>query len=74
MLLRVTDSGRGVDPAVVREVFRRGWTTKSHGHGLGLALVEQTARRTGGTVDLERAVGGGASFTVRLPLRGEVRT
>ncbi|WUD73112.1 sensor histidine kinase [Streptomyces sp. NBC_00510] len=74
LLLRVTDSGRGVDPAVVREVFRRGWTTKSHGHGLGLALVEQTARRTGGTVDLERAVGGGASFTVRLPLRGEVRT
>lgn len=74
LLLRVTDSGRGVDPAVVREVFRRGWTTKSHGHGLGLALVEQTARRAGGTVDLERAVGGGASFTVRLPLRGEVRT
>ncbi|MFD8078616.1 ATP-binding protein [Streptomyces sp. NPDC059718] len=73
LLLRVTDSGRGVDPAVVREVFRRGWTTKSHGHGLGLALVEQTARRAGGTVDLERAVGGGASFTVRLPLRGEVR-
>ncbi|MDX2645753.1 sensor histidine kinase [Streptomyces sp. PA03-1a] len=74
LLLRVTDSGRGVDPAVVREVFRRGWTTKSHGHGLGLALVEQTARRAGGTVDLERAVGGGATFTVRLPLRGEVRT
>ncbi|MFF3949608.1 ATP-binding protein [Streptomyces sp. NPDC001902] len=73
LLLRVTDSGRGVDPAVVREVFRRGWTTKSHGHGLGLALVEQTARRAGGTVDLERAVGGGATFTVRLPLRGEVR-
>ncbi|WP_431960784.1 sensor histidine kinase [Actinacidiphila sp. bgisy160] len=74
LLLRVTDSGRGVDPAVVREVFRRGWTTKSHGHGLGLALVEQTARRTGGSVDLDRALGGGASFTVRLPLRGEVRT
>lgn len=74
LLLRVTDSGRGVDPAVVREVFRRGWTTKSHGHGLGLALVEQTARRAGGAVDLERAVGGGATFTVRLPLRGEVRT
>ncbi|MDX3073170.1 ATP-binding protein [Streptomyces sp. NPDC088354] len=74
LTLRVTDSGRGVDPGAVREVFRRGWTTKSQGHGLGLALVEQTARRAGGSVDLERAVGGGASFTVRLPLRGEVRT
>jgi two-component system CitB family sensor kinase len=69
LLLRVTDSGRGVDPATVEEVFRRGWTTKSEGHGLGLALVEQAARRAGGTVTLDRAGGGGARFTVRLPLR-----
>jgi two-component system CitB family sensor kinase len=69
LLLRVTDSGRGVDPAAVEEVFRRGWTTKSEGHGLGLALVEQAARRAGGTVTLDRAGGGGARFTVRLPLR-----
>ncbi|MEU6851108.1 sensor histidine kinase [Actinacidiphila alni] len=71
LLLRVTDSGRGVDPAAIEEVFRRGWTTKSEGHGLGLALVEQAARRAGGTVALDRAPGGGARFTVRLPLRQE---
>jgi two-component system, CitB family, sensor kinase len=58
LLIRVRDTGTGVDPAVVREVFRRGWTTKSglgigHGQGLGLALVEQTARRHGGTVEIE---------------------
>jgi sensor histidine kinase regulating citrate/malate metabolism len=69
LLLRVADSGRGVDPATIREVFRRGWTTKSEGHGLGLALVEQAARRAGGSVGLDRAAGGGAEFTVRLPLR-----
>ncbi|MFF3560049.1 ATP-binding protein [Streptomyces sp. NPDC002574] len=69
LLLRVADNGSGVDPATVREVFRRGWTTKSEGRGLGLALVEQAARRAGGTVDLDRAETGGAAFTVRLPLR-----
>ncbi|MBY8877757.1 sensor histidine kinase [Actinacidiphila acidipaludis] len=69
LLLRVTDSGPGVDPATISEVFRRGWTTKSQGRGLGLALVEQAARRGGGTVGLRRADGGGAEFTVRLPLR-----
>lgn len=68
LLLRVTDSGRGVDPAAIEEVFRRGWTTKSEGRGLGLALVEQAARRAGGTVVVDRAAGGGAEFTVRLPL------
>ncbi|MDX6348812.1 MAG: two-component system, CitB family, sensor kinase [Streptomyces sp.] len=73
LLLRVADSGQGVDPATIREVFRRGWTTKSEGHGLGLALVEQAARRAGGTVGLDRAAAGGAEFTVRLPLHLEVR-
>lgn len=73
LLLRVADSGCGIDPATIREVFRRGWTTKSEGHGLGLALVEQAARRAGGTVGLDQAAGGGAEFTVRLPLRQEAR-
>jgi two-component system CitB family sensor kinase len=62
LLIRVRDTGKGVDPAAVREVFRRGWTTKSrgagqgHGRGIGLALVEQTARRHGGTVEIETAL------------------
>jgi sensor histidine kinase regulating citrate/malate metabolism len=73
LVLRVTDSGHGVDPATIEDVFRRGWTTKSEGHGLGLALVEQTARRAGGTVGLGRSPGGGADFTVRLPLRQKAR-
>jgi sensor histidine kinase regulating citrate/malate metabolism len=71
LLLRVADSGPGVDPAAIREVFRRGWTTKSEGRGLGLALVEQAVRRGGGTVGLEQADRGGARFTVRMPLRPE---
>ncbi|MEU1311372.1 ATP-binding protein [Streptomyces cinnamoneus] len=73
LLLRVGDSGPGVAPEAVDEVFRRGWSTKSpaaapHGRGLGLALVQQAARRNGGTVALGRSPAGGAEFTVRLPL------
>lgn len=73
LLLQVTDSGQGVDPAAIEEVFRRGWTTKSEGRGLGLALVEQAARRAGGTVGLDQSTDGGAQFTVQLPLRQEAR-
>ncbi|KDN81679.1 ATP-binding protein [Kitasatospora cheerisanensis] len=71
LLLRVADTGTGVDPAAADEVFRRGWTTKQHGRGLGLALVAQTARRNGGEVHLGDPGfhDGGAVLTVRLPLQ-----
>ncbi|RKE22425.1 ATP-binding protein [Streptomyces sp. TLI_171] len=70
LLLRVADTGAGVDPAAADEVFRRGWTTKQHGRGLGLALVAQTARRNGGEVRLAHQ--DGAVLTVRLPLQRPV--
>lgn len=73
LLLRVADTGAGIDPAAVEDVFRRGWSTKQdgHGHGLGLALVAQAARRNGGTVEVGRERG--AVLTVRLPLAGRGR-
>lgn len=75
LLLRVADSGRGVEPEELREVFRRGWSTKQaaddRGRGIGLALVEQAARRGGGTVHVDREVG--AVFTVTLPVAERAR-
>ncbi|WP_067797210.1 sensor histidine kinase [Actinomadura formosensis] len=70
LLLRVSDSGPGIDPAAVPDMFRRGWTTKTSGglvgHGLGLALVGQAVRRHRG--DVRVGHDSGAVFTVRLPL------
>jgi sensor histidine kinase regulating citrate/malate metabolism len=76
LVLRVADSGAGLDPGHLELAFRRGWSTKSDdrpiGRGLGLALVGQAVHRRGGTVTVTRS--GGAVFTVRLPLtRSEVR-
>ncbi|QKV92479.1 sensor histidine kinase [Streptomyces sp. NA02950] len=68
LTLRVADTGAGLDPAAAEEIFRRGWSTKSPGRGLGLALVQQAVRRNAGTVRVSAAEGGGAEFTVRLPL------
>jgi two-component system CitB family sensor kinase len=68
-LVRVHDSGPGVDPAIVDEIFRDGFTTKvatgAGRRGLGLALVSQTARKRGGWVDVSSD--GGAVFSVFLP-------
>jgi two-component system CitB family sensor kinase len=68
LLLRVGDSGAGVDPADAEEVFRRGWSTHGAGRGLGLTLVQQAVHRSRGTVVLAQGPDGGAEFTVRLPL------
>jgi two-component system CitB family sensor kinase len=74
ILVEVSDSGPGVlEP---QAIFRRGFTTKqpdsmsaganSAGlHGVGLALVGQSVRRLGGTIDVESR--DGATFTVRIP-------
>jgi two-component system CitB family sensor kinase len=70
VLVLVHDSGPGIDPSVVDEIFRDGFTTKvatgTGRRGLGLALVSQTVRRrAGGYVRVTNE--GGALFTAFLP-------
>ncbi|MFC9290589.1 ATP-binding protein [Streptomyces sp. NPDC057052] len=72
LVLRVADTGAGVDPALAEQVFERGFSTKPSGpggRGLGLALVRQAVHRHEGTLSVAEAEGGGAEFVVRLPLR-----
>lgn len=68
LLLRVDDSGPGVRPADRDAVLGRGWSTRGPGRGLGLALVRQAVARADGTLAVDGAPGGGARFTVRVPL------
>ncbi|RRO17680.1 sensor histidine kinase [Saccharopolyspora rhizosphaerae] len=67
----VRDSGPGVAPEIVEEVFQHGFTTKAARggeRGLGLALTRQICRRRGGSVEVHNA--DGAVFTARLPWEG----
>jgi signal transduction histidine kinase len=70
----VTDTGAGIDPALVPHIFERfrqgdSTSTRAHGGlGLGLALVKHIVELHGGTVRAESAgEGRGATFTVSLP-------
>ncbi|MGW5326711.1 sensor histidine kinase [Streptomyces sp. NPDC004014] len=75
LVLRVSDTGAGVDPAHADLVFQRGYSTKPAGpggRGLGLALVRQAVTRHEGALAVAEAEEGGAVFEVRLPLRTAV--
>ncbi|GAA3977773.1 sensor histidine kinase [Streptomyces plumbiresistens] len=77
LVLRVSDTGAGVDPALADTVFQRGFSTKPAGpggRGLGLALVRQAVSRHEGALTVAEADGGGAEFEVRLPLGDGGRT
>ncbi|WP_220699202.1 sensor histidine kinase [Nocardioides cavernaquae] len=68
VVVQVADTGAGVAPDAVSEVFRRGWTTKpgdASGRGVGLALVQVVCERRGGSVSVHNETG--AVFTARLP-------
>jgi len=64
----VVDNGPGIDPAIAKRVFRPFVTTRAHGTGLGLALVQKIVVTHNGRVTVQPEPGGGTRFTVVLPL------
>jgi PAS domain S-box-containing protein len=63
--ITVADRGPGLPEGDVFEAF---YTTKSSGTGLGLWLVRRVVEDAGGSIDAGGRRGGGAVFTVRMPL------
>ncbi len=63
----VSDTGAGIPAERQPWVFLRGET--DGGHGCGLPIARQLARRMGGDLTLRSAPGSGSAFTLRLPVR-----
>ena len=66
----VADQGCGMDEATRKSLFRAFFSTKgSQGTGLGLSVTHKIVKEHGGRIEVDSAVGRGATFSIRLPRR-----
>lgn len=66
--ITVVDTGRGIAPEHLANIFRPFYTTKGTGTGLGLSMARRTVEDHHGRIEVTSEVGKGARFLVVLPL------
>ncbi|HEX2953529.1 MAG TPA: HAMP domain-containing sensor histidine kinase, partial [Bacillota bacterium] len=66
-VIRIADTGVGIESANLRKVFSFGYTTKEHGHGFGLHTCANQIKEMGGSITVHSdGPGKGATFTLTL--------
>lgn len=72
--ISIVDHGEGIPPQIREQIFERFWRAdtsrarETGGSGLGLAIVASIVAALQGSVRVDETPGGGATFTVVLPL------
>jgi len=69
LTIAVSDTGIGIGPESVRNIFRPFFTTKKKkGMGLGLSICERIMKIHGGRISVESTRGVGTTFYLHFPL------
>lgn len=74
VIIAVSDSGPGIEPALLPHVFDRfsqgDGASRAHGAGLGLAIARALADAQHGSIEVDSIPGRGSTFCVSLPCSG----
>lgn len=74
VFLEVRDTGMGIEPGSVTELFNAFFTTKSDGMGMGLSICRSIIEAHGGRISVLPDPGPGAAFVLNLPMQQEILT
>jgi signal transduction histidine kinase len=66
--ITIGDTGTGIPPDLLEQIFDPFVTTKENGTGLGLSISKQITEQHGGIIRVESTAGVGSLFTIELPL------
>ena len=69
VIVSVCDTGQGISEEVAKDVFKKFYTTKENGLGLGLAICQQIIEAHKGKISFKSVPGKGTTVTVWLPRR-----
>ncbi|MBM3246681.1 MAG: PAS domain S-box protein [Candidatus Omnitrophica bacterium] len=65
--IRISDTGSGISPENLKNVFMPFFSTKKDGTGLGLSICYNIIKSHNGSIDVESQPNKGTTFIVRLP-------
>jgi nitrogen fixation/metabolism regulation signal transduction histidine kinase len=68
VVVRVRDTGVGMDPEAAARIFEPYFSTKATGTGLGLTIAKRNIELNGGTIAVDSARGAGTTVTITLPI------
>jgi len=65
--IEIIDTGTGIAPEALEQIFEPYYSTKETGIGLGLAVTKKIIEEHQGTIEVESSLGTGTKFTIVLP-------
>ena len=65
--INITDTGKGISPDNLKNMFMPFFSTKKEGTGLGLSICYNIIESHNGTINVESQLGKGTTFIIKLP-------